>query len=214
MSVIAEWLTGGSSSRHKQEEEEEALELRSQKAAAEAELARLRGENAQLRAHVDDARQIIEAKASPDTDRYEHEIEALKASHEEAMRKYDDEHRERMKAEKERDVANLELQKSQVEAQHAKNSAAVQEQRAELAGKAVEEASETALKVEAMKDAELLSSEKDINELNAKLNSMKMEQLALKRELAACASKTGEAHDDLRNLHGYSMDVVNGFDKK
>jgi chromosome segregation ATPase len=215
MSIIADWLTGSSPRRKLEEEaEEEALQLRTQKAAADAELSRLRDENSQLRSRVNEARQIIESKANPDTDRYERQIEALKTSHDEAMRQYDDEHKERMKAEKERDIAALELQKAQVEAQHAKNSAAVMEQRAELASKAAEEASETALKVEGIKDAELLAGEKDVNELNVRLNAMKVDQLALKRELAACVSKTGEAHSDLRNLHGYSMESVNGFDKK
>jgi hypothetical protein len=223
MSVFRRWLTGEPEQQYEDNEEEQQSPavLRAQTSSAQSELVRLRAENEQLRARVDSARRIIEngrsimeSRMTPDTDKYEREIETLKSSHEEALKQLDAEHAERMEAEKQRDIAAVKLERSRMEAQHAKGALSVYMKRAEMATQAEEDVSATALKVEAEKDAELVSAEKELNDINAKLNSMKMEQLTLRRELAACAFRAGETRGDFRNLHEYAMDVVKNFEDK
>lgn len=190
--------------------------LQSEKTELEHRVASLTSENDELRAHVEEARNILMKRTQniPETEELEKQIGALQKAHEEALQRVDDEHKERLKLETEKNEALLQLQKVQYEAQHAKNSNAILEQRAELSAKNAEEASESALKIETEKDAEIVANEKQIGDLITKLNRMKVEQLALKRDLAACASSTQEAHGNLSSIHGFSKDVVSEFTRQ
>ena len=210
---IVNWLTGGND-RHVVDEEE-FEHLRMANAALSQQLAQANEEASALRSHVEQARVIIEqhnnapsSSASPESEASEAHIESLQRAHAEVVAQYDAEHRERLKTETELNDAQLALQKAQTEAQHAKNANAVLEQRVDLSSKSAEEASENALKIESAKDAEIVSDERQIGDLVSKLNEMKMEQMALKRELATCSTTTQEAHGNLKSIHGFSMDVV------
>jgi len=212
MSIVS-WLTGGND-RHVVDEEE-FEHLRMANAALSQQLAQANEEASALRSHVEQARVIIEqhnnapsSSASPESEASEAHIESLQRAHAEVVAQYDAEHRERLKTETELNDAQLALQKAQTEAQHAKNANAVLEQRVDLSSKSAEEASENALKIESAKDAEIVSDERQIGDLVSKLNEMKMEQMALKRELATCSTTTQEAHGNLKSIHGFSMDVV------
>lgn len=213
MSIVS-WLTGGND-RHAVDEEE-FEHLRMANAALSQQLAQANDEASALRSHVEQARVIIEqhnnasssSSASPESEAIEAHIESLQRAHAEVVAQYDAEHRERLKIETELNDAQLALQKAQTEAQHAKNANAVLEQRVDLSSKSAEEASENALKIESAKDAEIVSDERQIGDLVSRLNEMKMEQMALKRELATCSTTTQEAHGNLKSIHGFSMDVV------
>jgi chromosome segregation ATPase len=213
MSIVS-WLTGGND-RHAVDEEE-FEHLRMANAALSQQLAQANDEASALRSHVEQARVIIEqhnnapssSSASPESEASEAHIESLQRAHAEVVAQYDAEHRERLKIETELNDAQLALQKAQTEAQHAKNANAVLEQRVELSSKSAEEASENALKIESAKDTEIVSDERQIGDLVSRLNEMKMEQMALKRELATCSTTTQEAHGNLKSIHGFSMDVV------
>jgi chromosome segregation ATPase len=205
---IVDWFTGGA--RQRGLEEEEFEHLRSENAALQQRLAQATNEASALRAHVEQARVIIEhnAASSPDSEAMEQHVESLKRAHAEAIAQYDAEHRERLKVETERNEAQLALQKAQTEAQHAKNANEVLQQRVDLSAKSAEEASEAALKIESAKDAEIVSNEQQIGDLVSRLNQIKVEQLALKRELASCSTTTMEAHGNMKSIHGFAMDVV------
>jgi chromosome segregation ATPase len=213
---IVNWLTGGNDRRGVDEEEFEHLRMAN--AALSQQLAQANDEASALRSHVEQARVIIEqhnnasssssSSSSPESEAIEAHIESLQRAHAEVVAQYDAEHRERLKTETELNDAQLALQKAQTEAQHAKNANAVLEQRVELSSKSAEEASENALKIESAKDAEIVSDERQIGDLVSRLNEMKMEQMALKRELASCSTTTQEAHGNLKSIHGFSMDVV------
>lgn len=211
---IVDWFTGGARQRGLDDEEFE--HLRSENSLLQQRLAQATDEASTLRAHVEQARVIIEhnASASPDSEAMEQQVEALKRAHAEAIEQYDAEHRERLKVETERNEAQLALQKAQTEALHAKNANAVLEQRVELSSASAEEASESALKIESEKDAEIVSNERQIGDLVCRLNQMKVEQLALKRQLASCSTTTMEAHGDLQSIHGFARDVVDEFKGK
>ena len=208
---IVDWLTGNAS--HRGLDEEEVEHLRSENALLQQRLAQATDEASALRSHVEQARVIIEhnASSSPESEAMEQQMESLQRAHAEAVSQYDSEHRERLKVEIERNDAQLALQKAQTEAQHAKNANAVLEQRVGLSSKSAEEASDAALKIESAKDAEIVSNERQIGDLVSRLNEMKMEQLALKRELASCSTTTLEAHGNLKSIHGFTMDVVDEF---
>jgi len=188
--------------------------LQSEKSELERRVASLTSENDQLRAHVDEAKALLinRTRDMPEVEEMEKQIGSLQKAHEEALQRVDEEHKERLKLETEKNEALLQLQKAQYEAQHAKNSNAILEQRADLSAKNAEEASESALKIESEKDSEIVANEKQIGDLITKLNRMKVEQLALKRDLASCASSTQEAHGNLNSIHGFSKDVVSEFE--
>jgi hypothetical protein len=199
---IVDWFTGGTKTPTASVSDEEFEHLRS--------------ENAALRQHVEQARVIIERNAShkptsPDTEAMEQHIESLERAHAEVIAQYETEHKERLKIETERNNAVLALQKAETEAKHAKNANAVLQERVEQIAQSAEEASDASLTLECAKDAEIVADEKQIGELVSRLNQMKVEQLALKRELASCSTTTQEAQGNLHSIHGFAMDVVDGF---
>jgi chromosome segregation ATPase len=206
---IVDWFTGGT--RQRAVEEEGVEQLRFENSELQQRLAQATDEARALRSHVEQARVIIEhnAHASPDSEALEQQVESLKRAHDEAIAQYDTEHRERLKVQTELIQAQISLQKVQTEAQHARNANAVLEERVDMSAKSAEEASDSALKIECAKDAEIVSNERHIGDLVARLNQMKVEQLALKRDLSSCSSTTQEAHGNIQSIHGFAQDVVN-----
>jgi chromosome segregation ATPase len=218
MSII-NWLTGGGSRNQELAEEvsQETMQLRSDKSMLERRLMQATADNKTLLAQMEEARHIIEhteAVSSPESEAVNAHVESLKRAHAAAVDQFAAEHKERLHIETELNEAQLALQKAQFYAQHAKNANVVLEERVDITAKSAEEASEYALKIESEKDNQIIANETQIGGLVRNLNQMKVEQMALKRDLAACSSASGQASGNLQTIHGFTTDVVNGSRNK
>jgi chromosome segregation ATPase len=204
------WLVGASP----KPEDDESTQLEYEHSRLTALADTLRKENASLHTQLEaTARQLDAHHADSEADKYEEETAALAAAHKEALERFDNEHEQRMDAEKKRNTAIIDLQKAELQAQHMKNEVASMEQRTNMALRAAQDAGEMGLKIEMEKDEIIQVIEKQAMELQSKLDQLKLDSLSLKRELATCSSRALEAHSNLRTIQDYSRDVVRDVDR-
>ena len=212
---ILNWFVGTGENSGNEERDDGVGRSRSEKDLLASELMNAREENEQLRMRVMEARRIMETtESTPDTEMLQQQIESLKQAHADALRQYESEHVARLQIENERNEAQVALQQTVIEAKHARNSNSVMEQRAELAKQVAEEMNEAAMKIENEKDVEIVSNEKHIAELTSRMNASKVEQLQLKRELAACEARAMESKGNMNSVHTFSMDVMRDMSKR